>query len=172
MNWDAAEVIVEFAGLVIVVFSLFYLAKQIRQNSSLMELQQIQSTTANRLAVYALQIEPQMADVIGRTYVSDKTGVELSPSDVSMMEGYLFSYMEIVQSRFAEYEKGFLDESSYEVPMAIVSSVNLNFIKVGLHKFFSFFIAQFVKMKLVVCTLALLLRFNIWSRNYNSAIIF
>ena len=33
MNWDAAGVIVEFAGLVIVVLSLFYLAKQIRQNS-------------------------------------------------------------------------------------------------------------------------------------------
>jgi hypothetical protein len=114
MNWDAAGVIVEFAGLVIVVLSLFYLAKQIRQNSSLMELQQIQSTTANRLAVYALQSEPQMANLIGRTYISGETDVDLSPSDIPMMEGYIFSYMEIVQSRFAGYEKGFLDEDEWE----------------------------------------------------------
>ena len=33
MHWGASGVIVEFAGLVIVVLSLFYLAKQIRQNS-------------------------------------------------------------------------------------------------------------------------------------------
>jgi len=33
MNWDAAGVIVDFAGLVIVVLSLFYVAKQIGQNS-------------------------------------------------------------------------------------------------------------------------------------------
>ena len=33
MNWEAAGVIVDFAGLAIVVLSLFYVAKQIGQNS-------------------------------------------------------------------------------------------------------------------------------------------
>ena len=90
----------EFIGGVAVLVTLIYLAVQVRHNSRLLDIQNLQASAAGHQRIQAslLSMNEAESGAMQRVYVENAT--ELSPFDMGRAETYFNSYLTVVQCDF------------------------------------------------------------------------
>ena len=106
-----------------VIVSIGLLAYELNQNSAQIELQQLHAATANRIDVYSLAADPQVAEVVGRAYATPLLENEFTPGEFIIIEQYVMSYLEIIRSRYTEYRLGFSSADEWQRDARLIQPV-------------------------------------------------
>jgi hypothetical protein len=118
MQWDAVGAIAELVGAIGVVASLFYVASQIRRNSSALEAatnQAVSDSTQQRLLAPAQS--PDLAAAIANAR-SDYEG--LTPAERIQLTFFSRATFRGVQNAFFQHRQGLLSESAWRDYEAII----------------------------------------------------
>ncbi len=96
MNWEAAAAIGEIIGAVVVVVTILYLAKQIRQNSQALQIAALRDTTAQwNLWSELLVSTPDLAAIVAR---GNKSYRQLHQEEALRYGAYIQSFFDNVES--------------------------------------------------------------------------
>lgn len=115
MNWDAVGAIAELLGALGVFCSLMYLAIQVRSNSSLIRMQNINEQTSHMQSFADLQARPELQEALRKVYrqndlVSDQEGV--------FMESYILSALALARSDYFRFKHGYASADEWDVVKA------------------------------------------------------
>lgn len=108
MKWDALGAVAELIGAVGVVASLFYLASQIRRNSTALEAatnQAIADAAENRLVAVAQS--PDLAEAFAKAVFSRD---QLSKRERVQVEFYSRATLRGIQNAYFQYRRGLIPE--------------------------------------------------------------
>ena len=114
VNWTAISTVTEILGFVIIVASLFYVARQVRQNTDAI-------LTGSRHALLASDLElisEYMTYSIDPHLVRDD--LELTPEDERRFVWLLIKAIRIREFAWHQYKSGSLDEKTWHSYMAPV----------------------------------------------------
>lgn len=118
MNWDALGAIGEMFGAVAVVLTLFYLAKQIRQNSAALERSNDYAQAGSVHAINSLYIEvfaplSQNAD-LAAVYSKALEGAELSAVESVQFGAFVNTFLAWLENNYFQHrhDLGFASEST------------------------------------------------------------
>lgn len=117
IDWTAVSTIVEAVGLVIVVLSLWYLARQIRLNTNAILSNSRQGLLDGDLAL--------ISDYINHSLDPHLVGddVELKPEDERRFTWIVIKAIRIREFAWHQYKSGSLDEESWNSYMAPVEGI-------------------------------------------------
>ena len=106
MNWEAFGSIAELAGAIAVVASLFYVGRQVRENSRATSGQTYESISArlNDMGAYTFN-DPELLDICIRGVFAG----DLEESEVYRLTGFIHNLFRILESAFHQYELGFIE---------------------------------------------------------------
>ena len=112
MNWDAVSAVAEWVGVVLVVFSLAYVALQIRQNTKTVRAA-TELDTGRQWSEFHARVahSSDMADIWDRGLTNTE---ELSPSDKRKFIWLVAEYLFLVESLYRQRQLGFLGHDSWE----------------------------------------------------------
>ena len=104
MNWEVLGSVGELVGALAVVVSLIYLAMQVRQNTSALEVSTHQDLIANQLSAQSIiGANPQVADLMTR---ADQNYDGLTEAEHKQFSHICFSLINVFQSARFNYEAG------------------------------------------------------------------
>ena len=108
MNWDAIGAIGEVGGATVVVATLIYLARQIRESTQATRIAAYHSATEQLWSVgVAVSTDPGLAEILARTFAG---GIDsLALPDRMRLEFALASLYFGYESLLALHERGFID---------------------------------------------------------------
>jgi hypothetical protein len=118
MNWDALGAVAEFLGAIGVIASLFYVASQIRRNSTALEAatnQAVSDSTQQRLLVPAQN--PELATALAKVREDMN---ELSPAERVQLAFFTRATFRGVQNAFFQHRQGLMSEIGWRDYEAIV----------------------------------------------------
>ena len=107
MNWEAFGSIAELAGAIAVVASLFYIGRQVRENSRATSGQTYESisTRLNDMGAYTFN-DPELLDICKRGVFTGN----LEESEVVRFTGFIHNLFRILESAFHQHELGFIEQ--------------------------------------------------------------
>ena len=118
MHWDALGAVAEFLGAIGVIASLFYVASQIRRNSTALEAatnQAVSDSTQQRLLVPAQN--PELATALAKVREDMN---ELSPAERVQLAFFTRATFRGVQNAFFQHRQGLMPESAWRDYEAII----------------------------------------------------
>lgn len=118
MHWDALGAVAEFFGAIGVIASLFYVASQIRRNSTALEAatnQAVSDSTQQRLLVPAQN--PELARALAKVREDMN---ELSPAERVQLAFFTRATFRGVQNAFFQHRQGLMSEIGWRDYEAIV----------------------------------------------------
>ena len=112
MNWDAVSAAADWVGVVLVVFSLAYVALQIRQNTKSVRAA-TELDTGRQWSEFHARVahSSDMADIWDRGLTNTE---ELSPSEKRKFIWLVAEYLFLVESLYRQRQLGFLGHDSWE----------------------------------------------------------
>jgi hypothetical protein len=116
MNWDAVSAISEAIGVVIVVLSVLYLAKQIRQSNML-----ARSQTRQRVVEQSQQELYQGFIANPSIYRSLSKQEPLTEEEWIQLSGWLISAMRQREYEWFQYKDGHLDEDLWKACSTVIT---------------------------------------------------
>ena len=117
MNWNAISTISEVVGLVVVVVTLWYVAEQIRQNTSASLASSRQGLIDSELGL----ISDYMTYAIDPHFIGDD--MPLSPEDERRFTWIVIKALRIREFAWHQYKSGSLDEESWQSYMGPVAGI-------------------------------------------------
>ena len=120
MNWDAVGAIAESVGALGVIFSLVYLALQVRQNTQQIRLSRFQETSSS--------LQDGFAPIYNAGNLAIWYKGHHKPDDLDEEEAYtFFLFMERqlynVQNIIYQYENGLIDEAVFESTVSLMQEL-------------------------------------------------
>lgn len=118
MNWEALGAAAELIGAVGVIASLFYLALQIRRNSSALEAatnQAISDSAANRLVAVAQS--PDLAEAFAKAVFSRD---ELSKRERVQVEFFFRATFRGIANAYLQHRQGLISQESWRAQEALL----------------------------------------------------
>ena len=110
MNWDAIGAIGEWTGALVVIVTLIYLARQIRENSINTRIAGINNLAdMGRDIHFTIAKDREMAELV---YRAENNPDSLDVIDKYRYEHFFFGVMRQVQAIYRQHEQGVMDESS------------------------------------------------------------
>jgi hypothetical protein len=117
MNWTAISTVGELAGVLVVIVTLFYVAIQVRQNTSAILAGSRQSLLDGDIGLITNYIEYG----IDPHFITDD--MPLSPEDHRRFVWIVIKAIRIREFAWHQYQSGILDEQTWESYMAPVSGI-------------------------------------------------
>ncbi len=117
MNWTAISTVIELVGLLVVIVTLWYVAVQIRQNTSA----QVASTRQGLLDADVGLISDFIEHGIDPHLIGDE--VELSEENERRFTWMVIKAIRIREFAWHQYQEGNLDEESWQSYMAPVPGI-------------------------------------------------
>ncbi len=117
MNWTAISTVIELVGLLVVIVTLWYVAVQIRQNTSA----QVASTRQGLLDADVALISHFIEHAIDPHLIGDE--VELSEENERRFTWMVIKAIRIREFAWHQYQEGNLDEESWQSYMAPVPGI-------------------------------------------------
>ena len=114
INWTAISTIIEIIGVIIVVLSLFYVARQVQQNAKTILTSSRQGLLDSDLELFS----DYMTYSIDPHLISDD--VELTPEDERRFVWLLYKIIRIREFAWNQYKSGSLDEKTWQSYIAPV----------------------------------------------------
>ena len=113
MNWDAIGAIGEVGGAIVVVATLIYLARQIRESTQATRIAAYHSATEQLWSVgVAVSTDPGLAEILAKTFAG---GIDsLALPDRMRLEFALGSLYFGYESLLALHERGFIDAELWQ----------------------------------------------------------
>ena len=99
-----------------VIIGLVFLAIEIHQNSEMLKLTSSRESTAALQNVTIQQMQPEIAEIIGKAYDNK----QLSLSETITLEGFLMSYLFVLQEDFIDYQAGLFPEEKWQTHVPII----------------------------------------------------
>jgi hypothetical protein len=121
MNWDAVSAVADWAGVVLVVFSLAYLALQIRQNTKTVRAA-TELDTGRQWSEFHSRVahSSDMADIWDKGLTNSK---ELSPPEKRKLIWLVAEYFFLVESLYRQRQLGFLGHDVWEQHQSVVTGL-------------------------------------------------
>ena len=121
MNWDAVSAVADWAGVVLVVFSLAYLALQIRQNTKTVRAA-TELDTGRQWSEFHSRVahSSDMADIWDKGLTNPK---ELSPPEKRKLIWLVAEYFFLVESLYRQRQLGFLGHDVWEQHQRVVAEL-------------------------------------------------
>jgi hypothetical protein len=115
MNWEAIGAISQTVGVVVVVFTLIYLAAQVRQGNAFAKLQARQRMIEqSESELYAQMNDPSI------TYSNVKDG-PLSADEQARLSLFLISFLRQREWEWFLFQEGIIDAAAYRAYREVVS---------------------------------------------------
>lgn len=109
MNLEYVANIAEIVGVILVVVTLVFLSLQIRQNTQALRSTTIQAVMQSEISMMSILVENSA------TWEKIQTGAPLAAGDETRKAIVLFNvYMIDTESRFHQYQTGYLDAQPWE----------------------------------------------------------
>ena len=111
MNWDAAGAIGEIVGAIAVVFSIIYLATQIKQSN-----RESQATSRDNISkaisdiMVNIAADPDMSEILGQGLKDITT---LSDLEVRRFDMLLYAIFECLESAHSQWKRGVLADDDW-----------------------------------------------------------
>lgn len=124
MNWEAASAVAEWLGVVVVVVSFIYLARQIRQNTNTVKAA-TELDTGRQWSEFHARIahSHDMADIWDKGLTNSDN---LSPSEKRKFIWLVAEYFFLVESLFRQRELSFLSHESWQQHLRAVAGLLLH----------------------------------------------
>lgn len=124
MNWEAVSAVADWVGVVLVVFSLAYVALQIRQNTKTVRAA-TELETGRQWSEFHARVahSSDMADIWDKGLTNVK---ELSPSEKRKLIWLVAEYFFLVESLYRQRQLGFLGHDSWEQHQRAVAGLLLH----------------------------------------------
>ena len=111
MNWEAVGAVAELLGAAGVIASLIYLARQIGQNSRIVEASTSQAVAdAAQTRLLAVAQSPSLAGALAKL-VSGPT--DLTPTEVTQLTHFRNAIFKGFENLFFQYRQGLVTESTW-----------------------------------------------------------
>lgn len=120
MNWEAFGAIAEMLGAMGVFGSLIYLAVQVRANSSLIRMQNINEQTSHLQGFAELQAKPELQDALRKVYRNDELVMD---QDGVYMESYVTSALALARSDYFRFQYGYASKDEWDVVRTRTSEI-------------------------------------------------
>ena len=112
MNWDALGAIAELLGAVAVLATLFYLARQIRQNRESVESASAETVLSNITAAFQNAATcPELGRII---FAGQENMSSLNDSERGQFVFWFFAYLRILEQAYHHVLAGNFDQSIWE----------------------------------------------------------
>lgn len=111
MNWDAIGAIGELAGALAVVFTLFYLAVQIRQNTSA-----VKASTHHAISDSFNVVNKLLASDpnIARIFRLGNTGLSALSEDEQVAYSFILTmFMRVSETLYYQHKQGFTEQQTF-----------------------------------------------------------
>ena len=100
MNWEIIGTTIEILGLLVVVFTVVYLARQVRQNNQLLNEQASYNMLQNQLSYYdGLAREPELVNIVYNIPKNNKTLTKLKKAESHATAEFCRWHWEFVKIR-------------------------------------------------------------------------
>ena len=121
MTWSELGGLGEAVGALAVVVSLFYVARQLRDNTRSTRLSMLQSTSEAAVLVYdAPTRDPALARAIRRAALQSGP---LSDEDMGRLIWWLASVFRLGENAFLQHEAGIMDDETWRARAASIESL-------------------------------------------------
>ena len=120
MNWDAVGAIAESVGALGVIFSLIYLALQVRQNTQQVRLSRFQETSSTLQDGFAPIYQPGNIEIWFRGHQRPD---ELDEQDALIFRMFMERQLYNVQNVIYQHEHGLIDEEVFESTISQMRSL-------------------------------------------------
>jgi len=118
VNWDAVGATGEWAGAFAVVVTLFYLARQIRQNTNAMRQQGHSSILTRRQELFTHFFDdPEFIQL----WSKGAAGQPLDPIEAQRFTSFCVTFMTHAQDAYLQYKAGVKDRSIWEAELRLAS---------------------------------------------------
>ena len=99
-----------------VIVGLVFLAIEINQNSEMLRMTSARESMSALQNLTIQQMDPDVAEVIGKAYDNQ----QLSLSEMIILEGFLMSYLFVLQEDFIDYKAGLFPEEKWKSHVPLV----------------------------------------------------
>jgi hypothetical protein len=110
MNWEAAGAVGEILGAATVVATFFYLARQVKQATSVARATARQAVSQMNVDSWGVSLDSQ---VLARASTKVTTGEDLSPEELGNYQRWILMRMRFVENAHYQYKQGLLDEGEW-----------------------------------------------------------
>jgi hypothetical protein len=110
LNWEAAGAVGEILGAASVVATLFYLARQVKQTTSVSQAAARQAISQMNVDSWGASLDPQ---VLALAATKATTGEELTPEELGNYVRWILMRMRFVENAHYQYKEGLLDSDEW-----------------------------------------------------------
>ena len=124
MDWSAVSAVAEWAGLVLILISLVYVARQIHQNTETVEAAtELEMARAWSDLHARVAHSPDMVDIWDTGHTNPDS---LGPTDKRRFIWLVAEYFFLVEGMYRQHQSGYLSHSSWQQHRAAVAGLLLN----------------------------------------------
>jgi len=110
LNWEAAGAVGEILGAASVVATLFYLARQVKQATSVSQAAARQAISQMNVDSWAASLDPH---VLAQAATKATTGEKLTPEELGNYVRRILMRMRFVENAHYQYKEGLLDAGEW-----------------------------------------------------------
>ena len=110
MNWEVIGSTGEWAGAIAVVFTLFYLAKQVKDATAIARSTSRHAIAQMNIDAWAVSVDPQILSSASAKAIS---GEELSPEEQGNYERWILMRMRFIENALYQFHEGLLDPDEW-----------------------------------------------------------
>ena len=124
MDWNAVSAIAEWVGIVFIVVSLIYVARQIHQNTEMVRAATELETGRMWSELHAqVAHSPDIVDIWDKGHTNPD---ELNPTEKRRFIWFVAEYFFMVENMFRQRQSGFLGEASWMQHRQAIAGLLLN----------------------------------------------